>query len=579
MGIRNLAKRTRNTFKCVVHLQSVAGKTLFTITPVLLALLVYSTPCQAENPFVQTCFTADPAPIVYDSTVFVYLGHDSSGAPAGTYLMRDWKCYSSKDMVNWTDHGVVLRSKDISWSALDANAAQVIERNGKFYYYISTTASGTVAIGVAVASSPTGPFVDIGAPLIAGSKMTGCNATHSWRGLDPTVFIDDDGQAYLYWGNNVCYWIKLNEDMVSTSGSVGCLAQNDAAFGPDFEEAPWTYKRKSIYYLMYASEFPECIRYSTSTGPTGPWTYRGQVMAKQPNGVSNTIHPGVCDYLGKSYYFYHNAGLPGGGSYKRSACIEEFTYNADGTIPAIPETKGGIVTGIGHLNPYDTVQAETICWESGITTQQCSEGGLRVDSISNGDYIKVKSVDFGDNAGSFAARVASATSGGTIELRLDSETGTLVGSCKVAGTGGLQSWVTDTCSISGATGIHDLFLKFTGGSGNLFTFNWWKFTPLTTATASLQGKIALHRSATIALRSYTRATSTLHVDLSPATLTQNVMVSLFTPAGRQAVTLFNGKAASLFLQLPLTKSVSPGVYLARVTANGACIQTKKITLP
>ncbi|MDP4182137.1 MAG: carbohydrate-binding protein, partial [Bacillota bacterium] len=118
---------------------------------------------------------------------------------------------------------------------------------------------------------------------------------------------------------------------------------------------------------------------------------------------------------------------------------------------------------------------ETICWESGVETEKCSEGGIDVCSIQNGDYIKVKGVNFGTGATSFDARVASAASGGKIELHLDSPTGKLVGTCAVSGTGGLQKWVTKSCTVSGATGTHDLYLKFTGGSGNLFNLNWWKF--------------------------------------------------------------------------------------------------------
>ena len=178
--------------------------------------------------------------------------------------------------------------------------------------------------------------------------MTGCNATHGWRGLDPTVFIDDDGQAYLYWGNNVLYWVKLNADMISYSGSISCLPQNDPAFGPDYEEGPWFYKRNNLYYLIYPSTASESIHYATSSGPTGPWTYRGLIMPVEAGaGSSMTIHPGVCDFGGNSYFFYHNGALPGGGSYKRSVCIEKFTYNADGTIPTINGTTGGVTTGVG----------------------------------------------------------------------------------------------------------------------------------------------------------------------------------------------------------------------------------------
>jgi arabinoxylan arabinofuranohydrolase len=507
--------------------------------------------------------------LVYNGRVYLYAGHDSDNAT--NYLMRDWRCYSSSDMVNWTDHGIVLLTSSISWStALDANASQVMYRNGKFYYYISTTASGGVAVGVAVSNSPVGPFRDtLGRPLITAAQMTGCSATHSWRGLDPTVFIDDDGQAYLYWGNNVLYWVRLNADMISTSGSISCLPQNDPAFGPDFEEAPWFYKRNGLYYLIFASGFPETIDHSTSSNPTGPWTYRSRIMPVDPYG-SSTIHPGVIDFGGNSYFFYHNAALPGGGSYKRSVCIEKFTYNGNGTIPAITMTAGGVVTGVGNLNPYDTTQAETICWESGVKTQVCSEGGINVDSIHNGDYIKVEGVNFGTGAASFSARVASATSGGNIELRLDSQTGTLVGTCTVAGTGGWQTWTTRTCTVTGATGIHDLYLRYTGNSGLLFNFNWWKFNSATGIGSAIEKNAEYGNS--FKIRTCSGSTTSLQLDFGLSVFQGEVRVCLFDLKGRLVNTLFAGKLFSNHLLLPVNKAaIRPGTYIVGIFLNNTML--------
>jgi hypothetical protein len=443
--------------------------------------LVLSEVCYADNPVVQSIYTADPAPMVYDEKVYLYTGHDQNTATTN-YKMLDWRCYSSTDMVNWTDNGSVLDVTAFKWARQDqdANAAQVIYRNGKFYYYVAVSCTlagkGGIGIGVAVSDSPTGPFLDaIGKPLITNDMTT--YASHSWDDLDPTVFIDDDGQAYLYWGNNACYYAKLNNDMISLKGSISAVSLTKEAFGPDYEEAPWIYKRNGLYYLIYASGFPECIAYSTSTSPTGPWTYRGIVMPKQ--GSCSTNHSGVIDYKGNSYFFYHDASLPGGGNYKRCARIEKFTYNADGTIPTFNMTSGGVVKGVSNLNPYLQTEAETICWESGVATEKCSEGGMDVENIENGDWIKVEGVDFSSGAVSFDARVASATNGGKIELRLDSSTGTLIGTCGVQGTGGGQNWTTKSCNITGATGVHDLYLQFTGGSGNLFNINWWKFNVAT----------------------------------------------------------------------------------------------------
>ncbi|MCL6591554.1 MAG: carbohydrate-binding protein [Firmicutes bacterium] len=448
-------------------------KKLIIVFSLMLMMVFAITICFADNPIVQTIYTADPAPMVYNGVCYVYTGHDADTLVNNFFTMNDWRCYSSTDMVNWTDHGAVLSYTNFSWAKGDCWAGQCIYRNGKFYYYVPMTQkTGGMAIGVAVATSPTGPFTDaLGRPLV--STGTG--------DIDPTVYIDSDGQAYLYWGNPNLWYVKLNQDMISYSGSPTQIPLTTASFGvrsntdrpTSYEEGPWFYKRNNLYYMIFAGgPISEHIAYSTSPGPTGPWTYRGIIMPTQ--GSSFTNHAGVCDYNGNSYFFYHNGALPGGGGYHRSVCVEKFTYNADGTIPTINMTTTG-APQIGTLNPYVRTEAETICWESGVETEVCGEGGINVCNIENGDYIKVKGVNFGSGATSFNARVASATSGGNIELRLDSPTGTLVGTCAVTSTGGWQTWVTRSCTVSGATGIHDLYLKFTGGSGFLFNVNWWQF--------------------------------------------------------------------------------------------------------
>lgn len=435
------------------------------------ALLDGAGVARADNPIVQTIYTTDPAPLVYNGRVYVYTGHDENGST--TYNMINWHLYSSADMANWQDHGSPMSLSTFSWANANAWAGQVIPRNGKFYYYVPVrhSTTGSMAIGVGVSDSITGPFSDaLGHPLVENND------------IDPTVFIDDNGQAYLYWGNPDLWYVKLNQDMISYSGSVTKIPLTTAGFGTrsgnaqrptTFEEAPWVYKRNGIYYLIYAANCcSEDIRYSTGTSATGPWTYRGVIMPTQ--GGSFTNHPGIIDFNNNSYFFYHNGALPGGGGYERSVAVERFVYNSDGTIPTIQMTTGG-PPQIGTLDPYVKQEAETIAWSSGVQTEVCSEGGIDVSSISNGAYIKVKGVNFGAGANSFTARVASATSGGHIELRLGSVTGTLVGICIVSGTGGWQTWTTVTCPVSGATGTEDLFFHFTGGTGFLFNFNWWQF--------------------------------------------------------------------------------------------------------
>ena len=448
----------------------------------------------ADNPIVQTNYTSDPAPFVSNGTMYLVTTHDENvaGQPCTAvagYTLCKWYTFSSTDMVNWTDHGVVATWSTFSWASTAAWAPQAIPRNGKFYIYVPlSNKSGATVIGVGVATSPIGPYQDaIGQPLVT----SGCSG--GTGDIDPTVFIDDDGQAYLYFGRSVPGYVKLNSDMISYSGGIQCPTVNTQSFGPapsaggfpsQYEEGPWIMKHGGTYFLGYAANnIPEDIAYSKATAPGGPFTYVGTIM--KASGASFTNHTGIIDFNGHSYFFYHNGALKSGGSvpsngdgYHRSVCLEEFTYNADGSFPTIAQTTGG-PKAIANLNPYVQTEAETIAFESGVQTEVTSDtgGGMDVTSIQNGDYIKVKNVNFGSGATSFDARVASDASGGSIELHLDSQTGTLIGTCTVSGTGGAQTWTTKTCSVSGATGLHDLFLKFTGtGTGNLFNFNWWQFS-------------------------------------------------------------------------------------------------------
>ncbi|HEX2674286.1 MAG TPA: family 43 glycosylhydrolase, partial [Polyangiaceae bacterium] len=345
---------------------------------------------RADNPIIQTKFTADPAPLVHDGKVYLYTSHDEDSATG--FKMYNWLLYSSSDMVNWTDHGIIGGVADpyktFKWAdGNNAWAPQVIARNGKFYMYCPFPKNGHMVIGVAVASDPAGPFVDpIGAPLIDRASTS--------TDIDPTVFVDADGQGYLYWGHqpNLSY-VKLNPDMISYAGNMVQVTQPQT-----FEEGPWFYRRNDNYYLAFASTCcPEGIGYAMSTSPTGPWSYKGSIM--DPNSASSGNHPGIVDFMGNSYVFGFNyalnAALTTTHRERRSICVEKFSYNPDGTIPKLPFWSATGAPQIGHLNPYVRTEAETIAWSQGLNTEVCSEGGMDVTAIENGDFIKVKGVDFG----------------------------------------------------------------------------------------------------------------------------------------------------------------------------------------
>lgn len=460
----------------------------------LLSIIVFTITITsfAQNPIIQTHFSPDPAPMVYKETVYVYTGDDIPGY--GFYYMTKWRVHSSTDMVNWTDYGTPISLESFSWARDRAWAAQCIERNGKFYWYMcAQTTQNNMSIGVAVSDSPTGPFKDaLGKPLIT---------TGTWANIDPTVYIDDDGQAYLYWGNGGLFYVKLNKDMISYSGDIVSVPLTVETFGgtrrarnsettnsgdvtknkDTYVEGPWFYKRNSKYYQMFAgmSKSGECLSYSMSDSPTGPWKYQGKIMTDQPTN-SFTNHGGIIDYKSKSYLFYHTGLLPGAGSYGRSTAIEEFNYNADGTIPLVTMSKEG-VKPVGTLNPYKRTEAETAAWSEKCKIDQNAKTGVFITDTRIGGYIKVREVDFGSTAPkSFSAVVASGLDGGILEVHLDSLNGIKLATINVPRTGGWDIWKTLTQTItSQVTGIHDIYFAFAGqnitAGRTLFNFDYWTF--------------------------------------------------------------------------------------------------------
>ncbi len=442
---------------------------LLTITALCLSLCV---PVSADNPMIQTIFSADPAPMVYNDVLYVYVGEDSI-IDNGFYNMTAWYCYSTTDMVNWTDHGIMMYSEDFEWAEPgSAWAAQCIERNGKFYLYTTVTDKngGGRAIGVAVSDSPTGSFEDA-----LGEPLCGPN----WIYIDPTVFIDDDGTAHLYWGNPKVFHAELNEDMISLKTPIEEIELTTEGFGERFggdgdhktnyEEGPWAYKRDGIYYLVYAGcGVPENICYSTAPTPTGPWTYGGIIMN---NKNSTTIHPGIVDYKGNSYFFYHGGDLEGCGWNRRAAGVEQFEYDIDGSIPLIMQSTVG-PKAIDTLDPYQRVEAETICWSEGLKTDKDNKKGVYVTNVDMGDYIKIENVDFGDDGASAFIASVNSRANAKIDVRVDNMFGNLLGSVTFHKESG---WQTVSTNIKNVTGVHDVYLVFHADSENAFDFDYWQF--------------------------------------------------------------------------------------------------------
>lgn len=293
-----------------------------------------SLPTPNGNPIVKDMFTADPAALVDRGRVYLYVGKDEAPPEGKDYVMNEWRVYSSCDMRNWTDHGSPLKFSSFAWAGRDAWAGDIAKRDGKYYFY-STVDHKTIpgkAIGVAVSDSPAGPFVDARGTALISNDMTR-HTDIMWDDIDPGVFVDDDGQAYIYWGNTVLKYAKLKPNMIELDGPIHTI-KADA-----FTEAPYVHKRGGTYYLSYSRHFPEETVYMSGPGPTGPWTFGGVIMEKNSN--VKTIHQAIVEFNGKTYIFYHNGKLPGGGEFRRSVAVEELNYKPDGSIAFVPQTDAG----------------------------------------------------------------------------------------------------------------------------------------------------------------------------------------------------------------------------------------------
>ena len=473
----------------------------------------------AQNPIIQTKYTADPAPMVYNDTVFLYTTHDEDDAEG--FKMLDWLLYTSTDMVNWTDHGAVASLKSFDWVKRDngAWAEQVIERNGKFYMYCPIHGNG---IGVLVSDSPYGPFKDpLNKPLVwqkehwddidptvfiddDGQAYMYCPIhgngigvlvsdspygpfkdplnkplvwqKEHWYDIDPTVFIDDDGQAYMYWGNPNVYYVKLNEDMISYSGEIVKLADKPE----HYQEGPWVYKRNGHYYMAFASTCcPEGIGYAMSDKATGPWSTKGYIM--RPTERTRGNHPGIIDYKGSSYVFGLNYDLLHLETFdhkeRRSVSVAKMHYNPDGTIKEVPYWQETKLEQIENFNPYRRVEAETMAWGYGLKAENHKNGGLYITDIDDNEYLCVRGVDFGKKgAKKFSVSAACVEKGGMIEIRLDSTEGPVIGCVSISPTGGLDIYKQMSCRIKNAKGVHDLYFCFKGEKGNkLFNLDYWEF--------------------------------------------------------------------------------------------------------
>lgn len=413
------------------------------------------------NPFIRDIYTADPSAHVFEDKIYVYPSHDKDDATG--FDMEDYHVFSSSDLSTWEDHGVVLDVNDVAWATEYMWAPDCAYKDGTYYFYFpAKNADGEFQIGVATSPLPSGPFIPEIEP-IAGSFS-----------VDPAVFIDDDGQAYMYFGGDghggqKTPWVaKMDSTMKQFSEAPQALTGISYWF-----EACWMNKINDLYYLSYSTgtyhpsyKSSSAIAYATSTSPMGPFTYQGVV-----NGYVTgwTNHHSIVEHKGQSYFFYHTSDLSGGETSQRCIAADYLHFNDDGSIREVLQTK----RGIGSYDGLTRIEAENYSETDGVVKKECNEGGLCV-SMAPGDSLVFNNVDFGDKeVNELNLRVASTGKKGVIEIH--DKTGGILGSVKISSTGNLENWQTFTNQIKSLNGKLNIYLKYVGKDTNPIHLNWIEF--------------------------------------------------------------------------------------------------------
>ena len=329
---------------------------------ILLSLLAVATlSVSAQNPIVRNQFTADPTARVFNGRVYLYPSHDipapSSVSKIAGHLASEWFCmadyhvFSSDNLTDWQDHGVIVSQEQVPWGKPDAYsmwAPDCVEKGGKYYFYFpNAPKSGRgFAIGVATADSPTGPF------RIAAEPIRGV------MGIDPCVLVDNDGTAYLYWSGMGIRGARLKDNMTELDGELETVTfpqggtmqvggQQMQGLPDGFKEGPFAFRRGDWYYLTFPwvrkEKGTETLAYAMSRSPLGPWDFKGVFMAEHADSCW-TNHHSFVEYQGQWYLFYHHNDYSPLADKHRSACIERVTFRKDGTIQEVKPTLRGVGT-------------------------------------------------------------------------------------------------------------------------------------------------------------------------------------------------------------------------------------------
>ncbi|MDD4637406.1 MAG: family 43 glycosylhydrolase [Bacteroidales bacterium] len=419
-----------------------------------------SHPVSAQNPIVRDQFSADPTARVFNGKVYVYPSHDilaveGKGRP-GWFCMADYHVFSSDNLSDWTDHGVIVSQNKVNWvdsTTYSMWAPDCIERNGKFYFYFPANKKKTdpnaragSGVGVAIADKPEGPYVPQAEPI------------KNVSGIDPNVFIDKDGQAYLYWAMGKIFVAKLKENMLELASEPKVIQELPTV---GLVEGPFLFERKGIYYMTYphVQNRIERLEYAISDNPMGPFKFAGVIMDESPMNCW-TNHHSFIDYKGQWYLFYHQNAYSPKFDKNRSICVDSMFFNADGTIRKVIPTHRGV--GITKASQQIEIDRYSAISEAGtsiafLDTLNTFKGWKTVLEQNNA-WVQYNRVDFGKQK--TVQLRACAGEGATVCIYQDKVNGKLLSEVKIpAGT----SWTTVESKVSnGQTGVHNLVVVLKG---------------------------------------------------------------------------------------------------------------------
>ncbi|WP_129647706.1 family 43 glycosylhydrolase [Peristeroidobacter agariperforans] len=441
---------------------------LLQLLPATVAGLLQATAAFATNPLIMDQFTADPTARVFEGKVYVYPSHDIKAPPGYTgkpnwFVMEDYHVFSSENLTDWEDHGVILTRSAVEWanqSEYAMWAPDSVFKDGKYYFYFPAIAkSGGFRIGVAIADQPHGPFKPETTPI------------EGVQGIDPSVLIDKDGSAYLYYSANKIFAAKLKPDMLQIEGEP-IVFDNLPKKG--LQEGPFVFERNGIYYLTYphVENKTERLEYATSTSPMGPFKWAGVILDEAQSGCW-TVHHSIVDYRGQWYLFYHDKDLSPGFDKNRSIRADKLFFNTDGTIrKVIPTLRGvGLVDAKSeiHIDRYSAIS------DAGIAVSFLDEAnphaGWKATFSAAKSWVRFNEVDFGAGAQQSIEVRAKAPAGGAIEIRLDKQDGPLLGRIQVGEKTGWQA--VSVAAKSVPAGVHDLFVTRVGGEA--IDVDWVRF--------------------------------------------------------------------------------------------------------